>query len=90
MFHLVTVKPAAFVVIMGRPSVFSVDISAGSALLLDDPGMFVIWRPLQPISFELSRTSSGLANLPEGAYSKDNFHRKPFVSESLSLVAPYF
>jgi hypothetical protein len=76
--------------IMGRPSVFPVDISAGSARVMGAPGMFVIWRPLQPISFELFRPRTGLANLPHGACSKDNFHRNPFVSESQSLVAPYF
>lgn len=83
-------KTWGFCRIMGRPSVFPAGISAGSARVMDAPGMFVIWRPLQPTSFELSRPSTGLVNLPEGACSKDNFHRNPFVSESLSLVAPYF
>jgi len=82
-------KTCGFCRIMGLPSVLPVDISAGSARVLDAPGMFVIWRPLQPISFELFRPSTGLANLPEGACSEDNFHRKLFVGESLSLVAPY-
>jgi hypothetical protein len=76
--------------IMGRPSVLPVDISAGSARFMGASGMFKIWRLLQPISFKLFRPRTGLANLPEGASSEDNFHRNPLVSGSLSLLAPYF